>query len=265
MWPLLVGIGIAACVIIFLAQKFNDSPNSSRTTTAVRSGTDSMKPQNSFDLHNLPDTVTDDEREFLYRVATFNGVRYVTDDHIKTYNLHMMNNLFQAMSGWDIWDESIHHAAGQYDRMTRAEAQEEIRILAYDPTFQVAMVKGQSGGPYITSGMQCSCMDFRKRQLPCKHMYKLAMELDGDVTKRIGGGRDEPLRFLDVALAGRFPGGYDGIRSKITKLGGIWSDTITNETDILVTGKAPSAAKLQAAAENGIMILKEDDVEKLFV
>ena len=30
---------------------------------------------------------------------------------------------------------------------------------------------------YITSLGQCDCYDFQRRQLPCKHIYRLAMEL----------------------------------------------------------------------------------------
>ena len=37
-----------------------------------------------------------------------------------------------------------------------------------------AFILGSEGNVYKTSFISCTCMDFQKRKLPCKHMYKLA-------------------------------------------------------------------------------------------
>lgn len=59
---------------------------------------------------------------------------------------------------------------------------------------------------YLTSCKRCGCPDYRKRRLPCKHMYALAMELDGDMNKCILDNQHPPLYGLTLALAGTFQG-----------------------------------------------------------
>lgn len=50
-----------------------------------------------------------------------------------------------------------------------------IYVKEYDPEKSSAIVSGSSGTEYITTFSSCTCEDFQKRHLPCKHMYKLAM------------------------------------------------------------------------------------------
>ena len=46
------------------------------------------------------------------------------------------------------------------------------------PPFEAsAMILGESGQVYQTSLHSCSCPDFQARHQPCKHMYRLALEL----------------------------------------------------------------------------------------
>lgn len=62
---------------------------------------------------------------------------------------------------------------------------DEEQLLRQDNSFKVEMAnvrkKAQTGrtkyGDYEVSLESCTCMDFQMRQLPCKHMYKLANEL----------------------------------------------------------------------------------------
>lgn len=47
-----------------------------------------------------------------------------------------------------------------------------------DSVAQTARFSSTTDLPYYdTSLSQCTCYDFQKRQLPCKHMYRLAVEL----------------------------------------------------------------------------------------
>lgn len=80
-------------------------------------------------------------------------------------------------AGCDIWDESIHKAPGQFERMQRGFEQ-PITILSFNDKTGTAEIEGASGEHYTTSLFGCSCPDFTFRQLPCKHMYHLAMELE---------------------------------------------------------------------------------------
>lgn len=87
--------------------------------------------------------------------------------------------------GWDIWDASVHAAAGQADRIRRAVTQ-DIRIKKYSGG--LATVRGTGGDLYSVSFGGCSCEDFQRRGLPCKHVYKLAIEKAGfDPAPYVGG------------------------------------------------------------------------------
>lgn len=52
------------------------------------------------------------------------------------------------------------------------------RNMQIFPPFEAsAMIRGESGQVYQTSLHSCSCPDFQARHQPCKHMYRLALEL----------------------------------------------------------------------------------------
>lgn len=72
------------------------------------------------------------------------------------------------------WDISIHGADGQDVRMDRALFQ-NIVIRSYDPATGAAEILGTHGDAYKTDLDRCTCEDFQRRGLPCKHIYKLAL------------------------------------------------------------------------------------------
>ena len=78
------------------------------------------------------------------------------------------------VGSWDTWDDSIHQIAGQSDRMSRA-VEQDIRVLGVDNK-GVYTVLGSTSIRYRVTFNGCTCEDFKKRGLPCKHMYKLAIE-----------------------------------------------------------------------------------------
>ena len=69
--------------------------------------------------------------------------------------------------------KDIHTEDEQISRMRRAT---DKWIYLFPSTFtgQSAKILGTSCEIYETSFSACSCMDFYKRKLPCKHMYRLA-------------------------------------------------------------------------------------------
>lgn len=74
---------------------------------------------------------------------------------------------------WDVWDDSIHHADGQAERIKRAATQGfSILETSSDCFYDVC---SSSGNVYHVSLENCTCPDFSHRKLPCKHMYYLAM------------------------------------------------------------------------------------------
>lgn len=75
---------------------------------------------------------------------------------------------------WSEWDY-CHGSKDQEKRLASA------RAAACTPTFvdvQSAFAYFQGDhGRYETFLDRCDCADFRRRELPCKHMYRLALEL----------------------------------------------------------------------------------------
>lgn len=76
---------------------------------------------------------------------------------------------------WDQWSD-CHNSPDQVKRIASAKK------AACTPTFldQTTLsgtFKGSSGN-HTTYLDKCSCIDFNRRRLPCKHMYRLAMELE---------------------------------------------------------------------------------------
>ena len=75
---------------------------------------------------------------------------------------------------WAKWDGS-HDTTDQQKRIARAYSAENtpLSISVDDCTGQF---QGNSGR-YDTSLSECTCTDFKRRKQPCKHMYRLAIEL----------------------------------------------------------------------------------------
>lgn len=205
-------------------------------------------------------------RECLEKISEFSGNRYVTQPDVHRFILHNISEDFLAMPGWSIWDRSIHETDGQFKRMERASIDPDISIISYDPRYRLAKVQGKTA-VYLTSCNRCSCQDYRKRRLPCKHMYALAMELDGDVDKCILSPKHAPLFGLMLALAGHLPksrNGVGGIRADITALGGKWSENIDVESSAVVMGHNPSAARVSRAKDFDMEILSPESVKDIF-
>lgn len=73
------------------------------------------------------------------------------------------------------WEQSIHDLPDQQKRIASAKkaatSPEHI-----DKDAGVGIFPGSGKNPYQTTFDSCTCVDFSKRHLPCKHMYRLAME-----------------------------------------------------------------------------------------
>lgn len=241
-----------------------DTPQKEIKSTEIR--TSQPPKENSIDTWNFPPTLTVDQQNEMRKVANFCGHRYVTQADIQKYSIYSMGKDLASVPGGDIWDTSIHNAAGQYDRMKRAVLDKGITILCYDPQYQLAKVQGTSS-IYLTNGKRCSCPDYRKRHLPCKHMYALAVELDGNVNKLILDSNHDPLYGLTFALVGRLPrshNGTGGIRADITERGGMWTDEISFENSAAVLGTNPSDARLQRVNDFDMETLSPESIINLF-
>lgn len=76
---------------------------------------------------------------------------------------------------WASWGD-IHNQEGQVKRINTAKKAEytpiDIEKNSYSGVFQGKIAR------YVTSLENCQCMDFFRNGQPCKHIYRLAMELD---------------------------------------------------------------------------------------
>lgn len=256
------GIGVVAAIVVGLVigtrdrKKVNRSNRIASSRVSVPQGVDSVDP---------PEQLSADEREHLRKVAEYCGKRYVTNEDMRAYIIHTIDMDFQSMDGWCEWDSSIHEQAGQYDRLHRGVT-EKLNVIAYDSIHRIAKVSGSTGRTYITSYRQCSCPDFRARLLPCKHMYSLCVALEGNPQKSIPDSAPLPLYGLRIALAGRFGSKDDpnGVRAQINRMGGVWANSINQDTSLLVCGKEPSASKILAAQNYGIHVIDVQELDSLF-
>ena len=74
---------------------------------------------------------------------------------------------------WSKWD-ACSNSEQQQSRMMRA-ASGEVVVKSIDKKARFAHFVGSKS--YKTTLLSCTCPDFKKRRIPCKHMYKLAGDL----------------------------------------------------------------------------------------
>lgn len=76
---------------------------------------------------------------------------------------------------FSIWDESIHFSYDQQKRLSSAQ-KSETSPQSIDNEKQCAEFPSSGKKPYRTTLSSCTCPDFCRRKLPCKHIYRLAMQ-----------------------------------------------------------------------------------------
>jgi hypothetical protein len=74
------------------------------------------------------------------------------------------------------WNEAVHNSEEQLKRIEKAKSG-STTPLAIDSKNKVGTFKGSGNNPYSVTLTSCTCGDFINRFLPCKHIYRLAMEL----------------------------------------------------------------------------------------
>lgn len=100
---------------------------------------------------------------------------------------------------WDIWDMACHSEADQIKRQISAQSAKCTPVFV-DEIAAIGHFQGSSGN-HTTSLKTCSCIDFNRRKKPCKHMYRLAMELNlmsGDIKSDIGALPSSSIKIEDA-------------------------------------------------------------------
>lgn len=112
------------------------------------------------------------------------------------------------------WPSEIHYDHEQVQRILAAQSRKLIEGIKYiDKANQTIIIKGTSAAPYIATADSCTCPDFGKRGLPCKHMYRLAIEMGwmNDLPQYNAGNNlynpeSEIFRYRNLYKKGLIPG-----------------------------------------------------------
>lgn len=104
-----------------------------------------------------------------------NKIHYKGDFKMENTNQNIYGRC-HLIKDWPEWELSIHDNEEQINRQGRA--------MHYPFTFKIhkdkktARFSSTTSLPYYdTSLSSCTCFDFQERNLPCKHVYRLAVEL----------------------------------------------------------------------------------------
>lgn len=74
-------------------------------------------------------------------------------------------------------DYQTHNSIEQLKRISSAQKISANKITV-DAQNQTAVISGSGSSPYAVTLNSCECSDFKLRGLPCKHIYRLALELN---------------------------------------------------------------------------------------
>ncbi len=98
------------------------------------------------------------------------------------------------------WDASIHSIPDQLKRLATAK-KTDTTPSSVDKEKKEGIFPGSGKSPYTTTLNTCNCGDFFRRRLPCKHIYRLAMEC-GDIPSSFSAGLNKNLQLsLQEAVA----------------------------------------------------------------
>lgn len=108
-----------------------------------------------------------------------------------------------TLSSWSQWDE-IHGLSDQVKRQKSASEKKNTPV-SIDRSNATGTFKGSAKSNYVTTLSSCNCVDFSRRHLPCKHMYRLAHELSLFSLGAVSSGhvvtRDEAISKITQILS----------------------------------------------------------------
>ncbi len=77
------------------------------------------------------------------------------------------------------WKGNFHDDFEQVKRIEAARSKKFRRsIISIDRENGRMQIQGSAAEPYSTTLNECSCEDYSRRRLPCKHIYALAFEME---------------------------------------------------------------------------------------
>lgn len=98
----------------------------------------------------------------MYGVQHF--LNYVT-------NIVDIHNTFPPdASKWGQWNSVLHQ---HYEQKRRQYNAKTVEVISVDYKSKIGIING-----YNVALSYCECLDFQRRRLPCKHIYRLKVELN---------------------------------------------------------------------------------------
>ena len=125
-------------------------------------------------MKSIPSDESKPLDEALDRLYKFNQNDYVGQKYSSaSYSNTQANQQKKKLNPFSAFPDSVQNEREQQSRMVKAHKDS---LYIFPDTFDgsSAFILGSEGNVYKTSFISCTCMDFQKRKLPCKHMYKLA-------------------------------------------------------------------------------------------
>lgn len=171
---------------------------------------------------------------------------------------------FSHLPGAEIWTNGTHISPDQINRIKRAcREADKIKLIAYDPRYNLAKVQGTSYRYYLTSGRQCTCKDFFNNHLPCKHMYFLGNKLTQN-DEFLEVPYEEGLKGFIACLIGRFPNGKNDAIAALQERSCVVYDRPNTDTSLGVIGKTTASVSISNLQLKGTPVLDYRDALKLF-
>ena len=111
----------------------------------------------------------EEDRPYRFDSSSYIGQQYSSGNYGST----QINQQKKKLNPFSAFPDSIQNEREQQSRMVKAHKD---NLYIFPDTFDgsSAFILGSGENVYKTSFNSCTCMDFQKRKLPCKHMYKLA-------------------------------------------------------------------------------------------
>lgn len=107
---------------------------------------------------------------------------------------------------WGQWD-GFHDSDDQLKRQ-KSSSEKKLTPISVNPEQGTGIFKGSGKSDYSTTLSNCTCIDFSRRKLPCKHMYRLAYELslfdpgiDVHTSSMPGITRDDVIGIIQANLS----------------------------------------------------------------
>lgn len=141
-------------------------------------------------------------------------------------------------------------------------------VVQYNPVSEYAKIRS-SHHYYLVSRHGCSCPDFRKRALPCKHMYFLANDLihnDGVKCEEHDNlpsfCKDAILYGLRFMIMGR---GQEEVKKYINSHFGSFAEgSSLQDVTAIVVADGKETVRVTEAKNKNVMTFLFEDFQKLF-